>query len=291
MLVNKTYRSGEYREIRIHDPKERIVYDVDYFPHRLVHWALIQVIRPYLMDCIGPHSFGAMKGRGPHQALKLLDRYLEDEDWTRYCLKTDVRQYFPSIPKDKLIAKLERKFKDPDIIWLCSEIVYGFPGDGLPIGNFTSQYFANFYFHDIYHHLKHVLHCKHIIGYMDDWIVLGKSKAWLRRVKARMERLFAENGLTMKGNWQIFPVSNGIPFLGYITYPTHRRVRSRTKRNLRRACRRISEMLNSATTDMTLSMLSVLASYHGILRWCDGYGLERSTIYRILPEGTWNDRA
>lgn len=284
LLVTKTYRSGDYREIIIHDPKERKVYDVDYFPHRIVHWALIQIIRPILMNCIGPHSFGAMKGRGPHQALTLLDKYLKDTEWTAYCLKTDVKKYFPSIPKDKLLAKLERKIKDPDVIWLCSEIINGYSGPGLPIGNYTSQYFANYFFYDIYHELKHRLHCKYIIGYMDDWIILGKSKSWLRRVKRKLESLLERNGLMMKGNWQVFPVANGIPFLGYITFPTHRRVRSRIKRNLYRACGRIQQQLNSVMTD---SMLSVLASYHGILGWCDGHGLERDTIYRILPEGEW----
>lgn len=282
MLENKTYKSGEYRPIQIRDPKERTVYDCDYFPHRIVHWALIQVIRPILMNCIGPHSFGAMKGRGPHQALTLLDEYLrKDKERTEYCLKIDIKKYFPSIPKDKLIEKLERKIKDPDVIWLCKEIVYGFPGDGLPIGNYTSQYFANYYFYDIYHDLKHNYHCKHILGYMDDWIILGESKRWLRRVKRRLESLLNENGLRLKGNWQIFPASCGIPFLGYVTYPTHRRVKHRVKVNIHRACNRIMALTDGNAKLLTKSMMGTLASYHGVLNWCDGYGLEDATIRRI----------
>lgn len=229
-----------------------------------------------------------MRGRGTQQALTLLDRYLKDEEWTQYCLKTDVKKYFPSIPKDRLIAKLERKFKDPDLIWILKEIIYGFPGDGLPIGNYTSQYLANFYFHDIYHDLKHNFHCKYILGYMDDWIILGKTKSWLRRVKKRMEMLLEKNGLTLKSNWQIFPVSNGIPFLGYITFPDHRLLRRRSRYNLRRACHTISKAIKNDTDNLSVSMLSTLASYHGILKWCNGWTLEGKTICSILPRGYWD---
>lgn len=287
LLETKEYRSGDYREIIVHDPKERIVYDVDYFPHRIVHWSLMLVIRPILMNCIGPHSYAAMKGRGSHQALTQLKEYLKDEEYSQYCFKMDVRKFFPSIDKDKMIEKLERKIKDPDVIWLCKEIVYGFPGTGLPIGNYTSQYFANYYLSDIDRFFKQTWHTKYLLRYMDDYIVLGANKSWLRRFKKRMEALLTENGLRLKDNWQIFPVKNGIAFVGYLTFRTHCLVRPRTRHNIKRACARIKKALKLDPT-ITPSMRGTIASYHGILKWCDGWTLANKTIFTIIPRSEFD---
>lgn len=287
LLLTKEYRSGEYRAISIHERgKDRVVFDVDYFPHRIVHWALMLQIRKILMDYIGPHSFAAMKGRGSQQALCLLSRYLKDKEYARYCLRTDVKKYFPSINKDKLMAKLRRKIKDPDVIWLCEEIIYGFPGPGLPIGNYTSQYFANYYFADIYRHMKHVFHCKYILGYMDDWLILGSTKSWLRRAKKRLEKLMGDESLTLKDNWQIFPVTQGIGFVGYRTFPGYRLLKRTTKVRLRRACNSIRRT-HPFDAESDPHSIGTLASYHGILKWCNGWRLENETIYNILPRGIW----
>lgn len=190
MLVNKTYRSGEYRAFTIHERgKDRVVYDIDYFPHRIVHWALMIVIKPILMDSIGDHSFAAMEGRGSHQALRKVQEYLRrDPDGTKYCFKMDVRKFFPSIKKDIMMRKIERKIKDEDVLWLCREIIFGFKDPGLPIGNYTSQYFANYYLSSVIRHMKQVFHCHYLVAYMDDIVILGSSKSWLRRVKKRIDR-------------------------------------------------------------------------------------------------------
>lgn len=236
LLMTKEYRSGEYREFNIHERgKDRLVYDVDYFPHRIVHWALMLVIRPILMDSIGDHSYAAMQGRGSHQALTKLREYMRrDPEGTRYCFKMDVRKYFPSIDKDLMMKKLERKIKDPDVLWLCREIIYGYPGPGLPIGNYTSQYFANYYLASIDRHMKQVMHCHHYLRYMDDIVVLGKSKSWLRRVKIKMKR----------------------------------------------AMRRLEEKLD-AGQDLDEHDLGCLASWSGILGWCDSWRLSKKTIRRV----------
>lgn len=284
MLVNHEYRSGEYREFPIHERgKDRLVYDVDYFPHRIVHWALRLVIRPILMDSIGDHSYAAMKGRGSHQALAKLKQYLrEDPEGTQYCFKMDVRKFFPSIDKDIMMEKLERKIKDPDVLWLCREIIYGYPGPGLPIGNYTSQYFANYYLASIDRHMKQIFHCKHYLRYMDDIIVLGKSKSWLRRVKKRMEQLLTENHLTMKSNWQIFPVEDrGVDFVGYRTFHDFCLIRTKNKVTMKRAMKRLEAKLDSGM-DLDEHDLGCLASWRGILMWCDSWRLSKKTVRRVM---------
>ena len=284
MLVNKTYRSGEYRAFSIHERrKDRVVYDIDYFPHRIVHWALMIVIKPILMDSIGDHSYAAMEGRGSHQALCKVKEYLRrDPEGTRYCFKMDVRKFFPSIDKDIMIRKLERKIKDPDVLWLCREIVYGFPYPGLPIGNYTSQYFANYYLSSVVRHMKQVFHCHYMVVYMDDMVILGSSKSWLRRVRKRMVMQLTENGLRMKDNWQIFPVDDrGVDFVGYRIFRDFTLLRTYTKRTM-------AHKMHSLRSRMEQGHIfdehdrGVVASYSGILGWCDGYRLFDRHIKPII---------
>lgn len=299
MLVNKTYRSGEYRAFTIHERgKDRVVYDIDYFPHRIVHWALMIVIKPILMDSIGDHSFAAMEGRGSHQALRKVQEYLRrDPDGTKYCFKMDVRKFFPSIKKDIMLRKIERKIKDEDVLWLCREIIFGFKDPGLPIGNYTSQYFANYYLSSVIRHMKQVFHCHYLVAYMDDIVILGSSKSWLRRVKKRMVLQLEENGLEMKRNWQIFPVDvRGVDFVGYRIFREFTLLRNGTKRTMVRKMRYIGRRMDDGHI-FDEHDRGVVASYSGILSWCDGHRLFRKYIKPIIRKkeaqtwmSTWHHR-
>lgn len=299
MLVNKTYRSGEYRAFTIHERgKDRVVYDIDYFPHRIVHWALMIVIKPILMDSIGDHSFAAMEGRGSHQALRKVQEYLRrDPDGTKYCFKMDVRKFFPSIKKDIMMRKIERKIKDEDVLWLCREIIFGFKDPGLPIGNYTSQYFANYYLSSVIRHMKQVFHCHYLVAYMDDIVILGSSKSWLRRVKKRMVLQLEENGLEMKRNWQIFPVDvRGVDFVGYRIFREFTLLRNGTKRTMVRKMRDIGRRMDDGHV-FDEHDREVVASYSGILSWCDGHRLFRKYIKPIIRKkeaqtwiNTWHHR-
>lgn len=292
LLITKEYRSGTYRGFIVHERnKDREVFDIDYFPHRIVHWALMLVIRPILMDYIGDHSYAAMQGRGSHQALSKLKQYLrKDPEGTRYCFKMDVKKYFPSIIQEILIRKLERKIKDPDVMWLCKEIIYGYEGPGLPIGNYTSQYFANYYLADVDRYMKQKWHCHYYLRYMDDIIVLGSSKSWLHRVQRKMESLLKENGLTMKPNWQIFQVEDrGVDFVGYRTFHHLCIVRKQTKYRIKKVCRRLSVKINEGR-GLDVHDVGSMVSYKGVLMWCNGFRLAKLTILDILEKGGMNER-
>lgn len=283
MLMAGEYRSGAYRSFTVRDGgKEREVHDIDYFPHRIVHWALILTIRPTLMGYIGDCSYAAMEGRGIHLALTRLRKALrEDPERTQWCFKMDVVGFFRNIDKGRMMAKIERRIKDPRILELCREIVFGYPGPGLPVGNLTSQYFANLYLADVDRHMKQVFHCEHYYRYMDDIVVLGESKAWLRRVKVRMDRLLREEGLEMKGNWQIFRVEDrGIDFVGYRIFHDFCLLRKGTKTRLRRACAEVRAKLDSGGVP-DAGDRGRMASYSGILQWCDGHRLARETVCAI----------
>lgn len=290
LLITHEYKSGEYREFVVHERgKDRIVYDVDYFPHRIVHWALMNVIRPILMNVIGPHSFAAMQGRGAHQAVSIVQEWVRtDAEGTKYVYSMDIRKFFPSIDKDLMIEKLERHIKDPDVIWLCKEIVYGFPGTGLPIGDYTSQYFANYYLSNLMRFLKQVYHCVYAIIYMDNLLVFGRTKAWLHRVRRKVEEIVAENRLEVKGNWFIAPVDDmvrGIDWLGYRIFREYTLLKTATKNRIKRKCAEIRAKLDAGGV-LDEHDVGTLASYKGILQWGDCWRLADQTIYTIIPRRT-----
>lgn len=280
MLVNKTYRTSEYRMFEIHEKgKTRIVADLPFFPDRIVHWALIMVLHDMIMRNLIHQTYAALPGRGAHQALSEVREALKDPD-ARYFLKLDIRQYFPSIDKEVMYRKLERRVKDRDVLDLCKLIIDEYPNRGLPIGNYTSQYFANFYLSELDHHMKEQFHCKWYFRYMDDIVIIGWSKPWLRRALKRIRDIVGPWGLEIKGNWCIRPTWTGIDFVGYVTHPDYCLLRKRTKIRMIRACKRISARLN-AGLDLDDHDKGVIASYLGCLAWCDGHYLGMKTVYPL----------
>ena len=143
MMVQKTYKTSEYTTfVRKDGQKERVIYKLPYFPDRICQWAIIQVIEPYLIKNMIANTYSAIPGRGIHKAMKDVQKAIRtDPTGMAYCLKLDVRKYYPSIDHDILKAKFRRLFKDPDLLWLLDEIIDSTPGKtGIPIGNYVSQY-------------------------------------------------------------------------------------------------------------------------------------------------------
>lgn len=206
MLIDGTYKTSRYHNFTINDRgKVRNLSSLPFYPDRIIHWAIMQVTQPVFMKNYISQTYAAIPERGTHKALKTLKRYLRNDD-AIYCLKIDVRKYFPSIDKDILMTMLERRFKDKKVLDLFREIIYGYDGDGIPIGNYTSQHLANFYLSDIDHFMKEKYHCKYYLRYMDDIVILGWSKAWLHRARRKLEKLLNDIGLELNRNWQMFPI-------------------------------------------------------------------------------------
>ena len=281
LLISGEYHTSEYRMFEIHEKgKTREVADLPYFPDRIIHWALILVLHETIMRNLIPQTYAALPGRGAHAGVTKLKEYLKDPQ-ARFYLKIDIEKFFRSINKDVMMAKIERRVKDPKILEICRRVIYEYPGEGLPIGNYTSQYFANFYLSDLDHYMKEVFHAKFYLRYMDDIVILGWSKAWLRRALNRIEEIVGEWGLKVKDNWCIRPVEEGIDWVGYRTFPDHCLLRKRTKQRMKRACRRISREWDEGR-EPDVHDLGTLASYNGCLSWCDGYRLGKQTVYPLM---------
>jgi RNA-directed DNA polymerase len=234
MLMNKTYRTSEYTTFTIFEPKERIIFRLPYFPDRITHHAVMKVLEPLFVSVFTTDSYSCIKGKGIHAAAKAVKRALNDVENPRYCLKLDVKKFYPSVDHDTLKQLLRRKIKDNDLLWLLDEIIDS--TEGLPIGNYLSQYFANFYLTYFDHWMKEEKRVRYYFRYADDLVILSNSKPYLHQLLADIKEYLQDNlKLTVKGNYQVFPVEKrGIDFVGYVFYHTHTLLRKSIKQNFAR---------------------------------------------------------
>ncbi len=234
-LIEKTYRTSEYKTFTISEPKERLVYQLPYYPDRIAHHAIMNVLEKVFTDRFTADTYSSIKGRGIHLASKKVRQALKDSTGTQYCLKMDIRKFYPSINHTVLKTLLRKKIKDKDLLWLLDEIVDSAPG--LPIGNYISQYLANYYltYFDIW--VKQDLRVKHYFRYADDMIILGQTASELHQIRAKVQHyLITELHLELKSNYQVFKVNaRGIDFVGYVHYHTHTRLRKSIKQSFARA--------------------------------------------------------
>ena len=234
MLMYKTYRTSPYTTFKVYEPKERVVYRLPYFPDRITHHAIMNILEPIFVSVFTTDSYSCIKGKGIHAAAKVLRAALVNEAETKYCLKLDIRKFYPSIDHAILKQLLRRKIKDQDLLWLLDEIIDSAPG--LPIGNYLSQYFANFYLTYFDHWIKEQKGVKYYFRYADDIIVLSNNKPYLHQILADIREYLSTNlNLIVKDNYQVFPVENrGIDFVGYRFYHTHILLRKSIKQNFAR---------------------------------------------------------
>ena len=229
-----TYKTSQYTTFTINDPKERTIMRLPFFPDRIAHHALMNVLEPIFVKRLIPQTFACIKGRGIHAGVKAIQKALFNKKGTKYCLKLDVRHYYPSVNHEILKAKVAKIIKDPRVLVIINEIIDS--ADGLPIGNYLSQYLANVYLNDFDHWVKEVLHVKYYFRYVDDMVFLSDSKEELWAIfKKVQEYLGVELKLEVKKNYQVFPVdARGIDFLGYVFYHSHTKIRKRLKKNIQR---------------------------------------------------------
>jgi len=280
MLREKTYKTSKYEIFERNDTgKTRTIYKLPYYPDRIVQWAVLQVIEPVFLRNLIYDTYSALPGRGIHFGLRRLQEALKDKQGAKYCLKFDVKKYYPSIPHSNLKTALRRKFKDSDLLWLLDEIIDSIDGEkGIPIGNYTSQYFANFYLSPYDHWMKERKKIKYYFRYMDDVVVLHKSKKFLHWLRYETDWYFQKYlGIEIKNDWQVFPTYvRGIDFLGYRSFGDRTLLRKSTTLKFKRAMQRIQ---NGKLDDKAQR---TIASYNGWLKWCDSLGLRRKYLEPLL---------
>jgi len=237
-LVAETYRTSEYSVFTIYDPKEREIYRLP-FCDRVVHHAIMNIMEPIWTSIFIQHTYSCIKGRGIHAVLMAIKRDLKDVSNTKYCLKMDVRKFYPNIDHEILKSILRKKIKDSRLLNLLDGIIDSAPG--VPIGNYLSQFFANLYLAYFDHWMKETKHFKYYYRYADDIVILYDDKTYLHDLLYEITAyLKNELNLQLKGNYQVFPVnSRGIDFVGYKFYHTHILMRKTIKKRL---CRKAAKL-------------------------------------------------
>ena len=152
-LKNGTFKTSKYHIFTIYEPKERFIYRLPYYPDRILHHAIMNVLEPIWVSVFNKNTYSCIKNRGIHKCAKDVKQALkQDPDGTRYCLKIDVRKFYPSIDHETLKMVVRRKIKDVRLLALLDEIIDS--TDGVPIGNYLSQHFANLFLAYFDHWLK-----------------------------------------------------------------------------------------------------------------------------------------
>lgn len=217
LLLNKEYKTSEYSIFTIFEKKERVIFQLPY-RDRVVQWAILNVVEDIFVKSFTVDTYSCIKYRGIHKCLNNITKALKDIKGTKYCLKIDIKKYYPSIKNAILKDLFRKKFKDKDFLDLLDGIVDSNP-NGCPIGNLLSQWFGNFYLTYFDHYLKEELKIKHIYRYCDDICILGSDKNELRVILNKITAYLKNNLELELSNYQIFPVeSRGIDFLGHVIF-------------------------------------------------------------------------
>ena len=331
-LLRHEYKTSPYKVFtKIEGNKEREIYKLPFYPDRICQWAILQVIEPFLLKNFTKDTYSAIPKRGAKPIIDALRGHekvvkkdgkvvfrkwipsilVSDPEGTAYCLKLDIRKYYPTIVHDVLKAKYRELFKDKELIWILDEIIDSIStcpateenieilqrlgvcvnliiddngrefieGVGIPIGNYVSQYDGNFNLSALDHWLKEVKGVKYYFRYMDDMVIFGSSKEELHRLKIEIDAFLAENlKQVVKHNWQVFPSKvRGIDFVGYRFFGEYTLLRKSTCKTLKRKMLAFSAKRENNVSP-TFSEWCSFNSYKGWLKHCDSYRLYQKYV-------------
>ena len=293
MLIERRYKTSAYDEFKINEghqrnKKERDISRLPYYPDRILHHAIMNVLEKFFVSKFTYNTFSCIKGRGiegcARYTEKLIKRY---EGRKLYCLKMDIKKFYPSINHDVLKCQLKHIIKDKDVLSLLFEIIDSH--EGIPIGNYTSQYFANLNLSPLMHKLSEEWHMD-AAEYADDIIVLSDDKSKLHTLFREKIKPFIENELKLKvkDNWQIFPVAENkydkhgrnIDYVGYKFYRKQKLIRKSIKYNY---CKCISQ-LNKNNDISQKGYKRKISAWLGWAKHSNSINLLRTTIKKKFYE-------
>lgn len=288
-LIWHTYESGKYRQFKIYEPKERDVAALP-FRDRIVHHALVEAIEPIFESRFIHHSYACRTGKGTHagaDAAQRMMRIVKRNHGQVYALKADISKYFASIDHTVLLGLIEKRIVCQETLWLIKSILSTTQNPGIPLGNLTSQLFANIYLDALDQYVKHTLKAKYYVRYMDDFVIFHHNKLqlhiWLEEIQA-----FLCSQLKLKTNHktQIFPVHHkhgrGLDFLGYRIWPTHRKLRKDSIKRFKRRLKRMQAQYKNGEIELHQVRQQITS-------WLAhaGHANSRTTVERIINKAVF----
>jgi retron-type reverse transcriptase len=277
-LKNKTYQHSHYTAFNVHDPKLRRIHKAC-VRDRVLHHAIFRILYPIFDKIFIFDSYSCRVEKGTHRAVLRLEQFCRkasrNNNRNIYALKCDIKRFFDSIDQEILLELIQKKIDDKNAIWLIETIIKSFDS-GLPLGNVTSQIFANIYLNELDQFIKHKLKEKYYLRYCDDFIILLEDKKYLEKLIPEIGK-FLEQELKLKLHPDkiiIRKLRQGIDFLGYIVLPHHRVLRTKTKRRIFHKLSLKHKMFREKLVSRE-SFGQSLQSYSGILKHCNGHGITR----------------
>ena len=279
-LRDKAYRHGPYYGFWVHDPKRRRIHKAT-VRDRVLHHAIFRIINPIFEQTFIPTSFSCRIGKGTHKGVESVRDMLraESKNGAKQCwvLKCDVRKFFDSVDHHILLCILKRRIKDDDTFELMTKIVGSYSateGKGIPIGNLTSQMFANIYMGELDHFIKHSLRVKRYARYTDDFVIVSSDKNYLENLLLPIQDFLREK-LKLELHPQkvtIRKYRQGADFLGYVVLRHHMALRTRTKKRMfRKMAERAALYRRGAISEASFE--GALHSYLGVLSHADAHEL------------------
>ena len=285
-LQSHTWEPSPCRRFRILEVKPRTI-DAPTIGDCVVHHAAMNLLEPWFERRFIADSYACRKGKGTHAASLRTREFMRaaSAQWGRpYVLKGDIAKYFSSIDHNRLLSMLPRIISDPDVLWLFERIVRhnGYEEKGLPLGCLTSQWLANLYLDALDHYVKDDMGVKYYVRYMDDFVIIGPSKAWCWATLESI-RNFVEISLLLRLNPKtgVWPISRGIDFVGYRHWTDHVLPRKRTIKRARTAFRSFPGLYRAGKIDLDY-IRSRVVSFTGYMAHCDGHTTLEHILARLV---------
>ena len=267
-VINGKFHTSEYKSMIIFEPKKRVIYKLPYNPDRIVQHAVMNVLRPILEGMFIYDSYACVEGKGQMRASRRCSQFVRRNN---YCLKCDIHHFYPSINHDILSQMLHKKIKDEKFMQIVDDIIYSFEGEtNAPIGNYTSQWFGNFYLTFLDYYVKQELHIKDYLRYCDDFILFSNDKNYLHDCRKKIE-IFLQNTLKLTySKAYVFNTKQGVDYCGYRTFGKYILLRKSTSKRLKQ---RVTKVYINYTEDKRNASI---ASTLGWLKHCNSYNLKKS---------------
>ena len=279
VLKNKTYQHSYYTAFNVYDPKLRKIHKAT-VADRVLHHAIFRILYPLFDPIFISNSYSCRIEKGTHRAVKRLEKFSrklkQNNNRNIFALKCDIKKFFDSIDQEILLEIIQRKIQDAGAMWLIEKIIRSFPA-GLPLGNVTSQIFANIYLNELDQFVKHTLKEKYYLRYCDDFIILGENKNHLENLIPQISQ-FLENKLQLAlhpNKINIRKFRQGIDFLGYVVLPHYRVLRTKTKKRILKKIQKKRESLESKIISEE-SFNQGVQSYLGVLKHCKGWKIKQN---------------
>lgn len=287
LLVEGNFTTGEYKLKIIKEPKEREIFVLPFFPDRIVQHAIINVLEPIFVKLFIKDSYACIDGRGIHKGSL---RIMEFVRKNKYCLKMDIRKFYPSINHNILMRILERKIGDKKLLCLLEDIVRSIPGEtNVPIGNLTSQWFGNLYMNELDTFIKHKLKIKCYLRYCDDFALFSNDKKQLNEAKHQIIKFLNEELKLTLSKCDLFQTSQGVDFLGYRHFRKYILIRKSTVKRVKKRLVKVKKAYLEGRMPHD-KFRSVVASTDGWFKWANSHNLSLSLQLNELKEMAKDDR-